>query len=125
MKIPEDIRRSVSEAADKVVEMSQQLGKEAQLQVQLKKLQVEQARKIHDLGKRTFQWYRLGTMIVSGPIPPDVVDICATLDATEQQIQATQLEIENVRISPSRIVEDSKADTSPAPENNVDAGSYS
>jgi hypothetical protein len=97
MKIPDDLRRTISDVTDKVLERGQQLGKEAQLQVQLKKLQVEHARKIHELGKKTYDWYRSGTMIVSGPVPTDVVDICAQLDSTQAQMTATQREMEEAR----------------------------
>jgi hypothetical protein len=97
MRLPDDLRRTISDVTDKVLERGQQLGKEAQLQVQLKKLQVEHARKIHELGKRSYEWYRSGTMIVSGPVPADVVDLCAQLDATQSQMTATQREMEEAR----------------------------
>lgn len=90
MKIPEDIRRTVADVTEKVVEKGQQLGREAQLQVQLKKLQVDHARKIHDLGKRTYEWYRSGNMVVSGPVPREVGDICSGLDDTSRHIASTQ-----------------------------------
>jgi hypothetical protein len=97
VKIPDDIKQTVVEVAGKVLERGQQLGKEAQLQMQIKKLQVEHARKIHELGKRTYSWYQSGTMIVSGPVPAEVSELCAQLDATGQSITATQAEIEALR----------------------------
>jgi hypothetical protein len=97
MNIPDDIRRTVTDIADKAVEKGRQIGKEAQLQMQTKSLQVEHARKIHELGKRTYDWYRSGTMIVSGPVPREVVDVCASLDETQRKLDATQRELEAAR----------------------------
>lgn len=99
MKIPDDVRRTITDVTEKVLEGGRQLGKEAQLQVQIKKLQVEHAKKIHELGKRTYEWYRSGTMVVSGPVPSDVVNICAQLDATQSTLEATQRELTEARIA--------------------------
>jgi hypothetical protein len=97
VKIPDDIKQTVADVAGKVLERGQQLGKEAQLQVQIKKLQIEHAKKIHELGKRTYAWYDTGTMIASGPVPADVASLCTHINATERMIADTQLEIEAVR----------------------------
>ena len=97
MNIPDDIRRAVTDITDKAVEKGRQIGKEAQLQMQTKSLQVEHAKKIHELGKRTYEWYRSGTMIVSGPIPREVSDVCASLDQTQHKLDATQRELEAAR----------------------------
>lgn len=97
MKIPDDIRRAVTDTAEKVLEKGRQLGEEAGLQVQLKKLQVEKAKKIHELGKRTYEWYQGGNMVVSGPIPHDVVSLCAQLDETQKSMDDTQRQIEDAR----------------------------
>ena len=95
--IPDDIKRTFSDFADKVMDSGKQIGAQAQLQVQLKKLQVEHARRIHELGKHTYDWYRTGTMIVSGPVPHDVSSICSELDKVKDQITETEREIEEAR----------------------------
>jgi len=94
---PDDIKRSISDFADKVMEGGKQIGTQAQLQVQLKKLQVEHARRIHELGKHTYDWYRTGTMIVSGPVPHDVSTICSELDNVKTKIVDTEREIEEAK----------------------------
>ena len=94
---PDDIKRSISDFADKVMDSGKQIGAQAQLQVQLKKLQVEHARRIHELGKHTYDWYRTGTMIVSGPVPHDVSSICSELDKVKTKIVETEREIEEAK----------------------------
>lgn len=95
--IPDDIKRSISDFADKVMDSGKQIGTQAQLQVQLKKLQVEHARRIHELGKHTYDWYRTGTMIVSGPVPHDVATICQELDNVKTSITQTEREIDEAK----------------------------
>lgn len=97
MKIPGDLRRTITDVTEKVKEKGQQLGKEAQLQLQLKQAQVEHAKKIHQLGKRTYEWYRSGTMIVSGPVPPEVAGLCTELDAVQSRVQSLHKEIDETR----------------------------
>lgn len=95
---PDDIKRTISDFADKVMDSGKQIGAQAQLQVQLKKLQVEHARRIHELGKHTYDWFRTGTMIVSGPVPPDVSGICHELDNVQSKIAQTEREIEEAKM---------------------------
>jgi hypothetical protein len=97
MNLADDLRRTLTDVTDRVLEKGQQLSREAQLQVHLKKLQVEYAKYIHQLGKRTYDWHLSGTMIASVPAPAEVTKLCAQLDATQRQIAATQREIEEVR----------------------------
>ena len=77
---PDDIKRSITDLADRVMEGSKQLGTQAQLQVQLRKQQVEYERRIHELGKKSYDWYRTGTMIVSGPVPHEVSTLCRAIE---------------------------------------------
>lgn len=95
--IPDDIKRTISDFADKMMDSGKQIGNQAQLQVQLKKLQVEHARRIHELGKHTYDWYRTGTMIVSGPVPHDVSTICSELDEVKTKIVETEREIDEAK----------------------------
>ena len=96
--IPDDLKRTINDFADKMKEGGKQLGNQAQLQVQLKKLQVEHARRIHELGKHTYDWYRAGNMIVSGPVPPDVSRLCAELDDIQTQTRETERQIEESKV---------------------------
>lgn len=98
MKLPEEWRRSLSEVTDQVRETSRQLGKEAQLQVQTKKLQVEQAKKMHDLGQSTYEWHRSESLGTGTPAPSEVSDLCAQLDGIRQQLMAIELELEDLRL---------------------------
>lgn len=125
MKIPDDIRRTVSDITEKMFEKGQQVSKDAQLQVQIKKHQVEHAKKIHELGKRTHEWYRSGTMIVSGPVPGAVVDICAQLDETQKKIDQTQRELDQAREQARRAAMTSGASTGAANAGSSGAGSTS
>lgn len=95
--IPDDIKRTISGLADKVMDSGKQIGTQAQLQMHLKKLQVEHARRIHELGRHTYDWYRTGTMIVSGPVPHDVSAICSELDSVKTKIVQTEREIEEAK----------------------------
>lgn len=96
--LPDDLKRTFSDFADKVMDSGKQLGSQAQLQVQLRKLQVEQARRIHELGKHTYEWYRAGTMIVSGPVPHDVSRLCAELDNIQTDIRETERQMEEAKL---------------------------
>jgi hypothetical protein len=99
---PDDIKRSISDLADRVLEGSKQIGTQAQLQVQLRKQQVEYERRIHELGKKSYDWYRTGTMIVTGPVPPEVSNLCAELDGVQAKIRDTE-----------RLIEEAKAQSNP------------
>ncbi len=94
---PDDIKRSITDLADRVMEGSKQLGTQAQLQVQLRKQQVEYERRIHELGKKSYDWYRTGTMIVSGPVPHEVSTLCTELDGVQSNIRDTERLIEEAK----------------------------
>lgn len=113
--IPDDLKRTINDIADKVKEGGKQIGTQAQLQIQLKKLQVEHARRIHELGKHTYDWYRAGTMIVSGPVPPDVSRLCAELDEIQTKTRETERQIEETKaqMNPPDTPAVNAADTTP------------
>jgi cob(I)alamin adenosyltransferase len=98
----DDIKRTITDIADRMMEGGKQLGTQAQLQVQLRKQQVEYERRIHELGKKSYDWYRAGTMIVSGPVPPEVSALCGELDGVKAKIRETE-----------RLIEEAKAQSNP------------
>lgn len=115
--IPDDLKRTLNDFADKVKEGGKQIGNQAQLQVQLKKLHVEHARRIHELGKHTYDWYRAGTMIVSGPVPPDVSRLCAELEDIQFKTRETERQLEEAKaqMNPPDTAAVNAANTAPAP----------
>ena len=94
---PDDIKRSITDLADRFMEGGKQLGTQAQLQVQLRKQQVEYERRIHELGNKSYDWFRTGTMIVTGPVPPEVSTLCGELDGIKANIRETERLIEEVK----------------------------
>jgi hypothetical protein len=97
----DDLRRNVgqtlTDVAGRVVEQGQNLGNQAQLQLALKKLQVEQAKRIHELGKRTYEWYQTGTLVVTGHVPADITQLCVQLDDLRRQTEETQSKLDEAR----------------------------
>lgn len=84
-------------AAGAALEAGQSLSAQAQSQVALRKLQIEQARKTHDLGKETYAWHQSGTMIVSGPVPRNVQMLCFQLDDLSEKIETENRQLEEIR----------------------------
>lgn len=112
-------------AAETALEAGQTLSAQAQTQVNLRKLQIEQARKTHELGKETYAWHQSGTMIVSGPVPRQVQMLCFQLDDLGEKIEAENLRLEEIkRLAESRAQQSAahgdvsvitSADVSPSP----------
>jgi len=101
MSMLDDLRRNVgqtlTDVAGRVVEQSQNLGNQAQLQLALKKLQVEHAKRVHELGKRTYEWYQTGTLVVTGHVPAEITQLCVQLDDLTRQTQETQSKLDEAR----------------------------
>lgn len=97
MKIPDDFRQAVAGVTEQFVEQGKLIGREAQIQVNLKKFQVEQARVLHSLGKKTYEWYRSGALVVSGAVPDDVAELCRQAGEFQKQIDAAEAEIGEIR----------------------------
>lgn len=96
MSLLDNFRQTITDVAGTVVEQSRQLSSQTQLQLQIKKLQLERAKRIHELGKQTFSWYQSGQLSVSGPVPSDVVDVCRQLEDVERQLTAAEAELEEI-----------------------------
>lgn len=97
MKIPDDIRRTLEDVADKVVEGGKNLGNQAQHMTSIKRLQIEHAKRIHELGKNTYAWYQSGKMIVTGPVPSEVSALCAKIAELQGEIDEAQRKLDEAK----------------------------
>jgi hypothetical protein len=97
MSLLDSVRQTLTDVADSVVEQSRSLGNQGQLQLQIKKLQLERAKRIHELGKQTFGWYQSGSLSVSGPVPPGLLDVCRALDDVERQLADSERQLEEIK----------------------------
>ncbi len=92
-----NVKQTLSDVAGSVLDQSKALSQVAQLQMNLKKLQIERAKRVHDLGKRTFDWYRGGNLVVSGPVPPDVGQLCHDIDDLDRQYSESESQIQAIQ----------------------------
>lgn len=97
MSLLDNVRQTLTDVADSVVEQSRSLSNQGQLQIQIKKLQLERAKRIHELGKQTFSWYQSGSLSVSGPVPPGLLDVCRALDDVERQLADSERQLEEIK----------------------------
>jgi len=95
MSLIDNVRHTLSEAAETVAERGQQLSEIARLQVAIKRLQLERTRHLHQLGIRTYACYRGGAF--AEPLPFDVVDVCRQIEDLDRQLEATKLELKDAR----------------------------
>ena len=98
MSFPNDLRRTMTDLTGKVMEQGKSLGAQAQWQVAIKKLQVEQAKRIHLLGKRTFEWYKSGSLTVAGQVPVEVITLCTEIDDVQRQLDEAQRKLEESKL---------------------------
>ncbi len=108
-------------AAEAALEAGQTLSAQAQSQLALRKLQIERARKIHELGKETYAWHQTGAMTVSSPVPRGVLMLCFQLDDLNEKIDAENRHLEEIKAAaalraPQNVVPDVSGD---APDNFV------
>ncbi len=94
MSLLDNMRQTLNDVAGNVVEQGRQITAQTQLQVAVKKMQLERARRIHELGKQTFDWYRNGQLVVSGQVPADVADLCHQLEDLERELADAQRELD-------------------------------
>lgn len=85
------------EAASNAREMGQNLSAQAQIQINIKKLQLERREKHRELGESTYAWYQSGSMIVSGPAPAEVHQILLELDDTSTRLRAEEANLEDAK----------------------------
>ena len=97
MSLIDNMRQTLNDVTDTVVERSQHLSSQAKLQVTIKKLQLERARRLQDLGARTFDWYQSGSLTVGGPVPSDVSTVCQELADIQSQLNETERQLEEAK----------------------------
>ena len=107
-------------AAEAALEAGQTLSAQAQSQLALRKLQIEQARKIHELGKETYAWHQTGTMTVSSPVPRGVQMLCFQLDDLNEKIDAENRHLEEIKAAAAlRAQQNAAPDTTFPPDISV------
>jgi hypothetical protein len=98
MSLLDSVRQTISDVAENVVDSTRQISAQTQLQLAAKKLQLERAKRIHELGKQTFSWYQSGSLQVGGAVPSDVTDACRQLEDIERQLADTERALEEARL---------------------------
>ncbi len=97
MSLFDNVKQTLSDVAGSVLDQSKALSQVAQLQMNLKKLQIERAKHVHELGKRTFDWYRGGNLVVSGAVPPDVGQLCHEIEELDRQYSEAEGQIQAIQ----------------------------
>jgi len=127
MSLLDNVRQTITDVAGSVMEQSKTFSAQTQLQVSIKKMQMERAKRIHELGKQTFDWYRAGQLTVSGPVPDGISGLCRELSDIEHQLTASEAELERLkREADAPSLSNPTGDTytstaSPAPDPNAPA----
>ena len=94
----QNLGQTVTNVAESVVERGQHLSSQAQLQLSIKKLQMERTRRTQELGRRTYGWYQSGKLATAGTVPPDITDICRQIENLERQLEENQRRLEEVKL---------------------------
>ena len=105
MSLLDNVRRTLEQAATRAAtrageaattarEVGQNLSAQAQSQIAIKKLQLEHTKKLRDLGEKTYQWHQSGTMIVAGPVPSEIQQLCADLDTSSTLLRLEESKLE-------------------------------
>ncbi|HVF10061.1 MAG TPA: hypothetical protein VNA16_04620 [Abditibacteriaceae bacterium] len=94
----QNLGQTMTNVAETVVERGQHLTSQAQLQLSLKKLQLERTRRLQDLGRRTYGWYQSGSLATAGTVPGDVTDLCRQIERLDQKLEENQRRLEEVKM---------------------------
>jgi hypothetical protein len=97
MSLLGNVRQTLGEAAATALDVGQNLSAQAQAQLNIKKLQLDQAKRLHELGAKTYEWYKTGSLVVSGQVPHDVRDLCHQLDGIQHQLDDEQHKLEEMK----------------------------
>jgi hypothetical protein len=97
MSLLDDLKQTVSGAASTARDMGQTLGAQAQAQLAIKRLQLDQAKKYHELGLRTHEWHKAGNLVATGPVPREVQLLCLQLDDINDNLQDQTHKLEEAK----------------------------
>ncbi len=97
MSLLDDLKQTVSGAASTARDMGQTLGAQAQAQLAIKRLQLDQAKKYHELGLRTHEWHKAGNLFATGPVPREVQMLCLQLDEITDQLDDQTHKLEEAK----------------------------
>ncbi|HEX8234897.1 MAG TPA: hypothetical protein VF600_02990 [Abditibacteriaceae bacterium] len=97
MSLLDDLKQTVSGAASTARDVGQTLGAQAQAQLAIKRLQLDQAKKYHELGLRTHEWHKAGNLIATGPVPREVQQLCLQLDDINSHLDEQTHKLEEAK----------------------------
>jgi hypothetical protein len=97
MSLLDDLKQTVSDAASTARDVGQTLGAQAQAQLAIKRLQLDQAKKYHELGLRTHEWHKAGNLVATGPVPREVQMLCLQLDDINDQLDDQTHKLEEAK----------------------------
>jgi len=97
MSLLDNVRQTLGNAASSALEAGQNLGAQAQTQIQIKRLQVEHAKKLHQLGVKTYEWHKSGNLVAAGPVPREIHDTCHALDDISRNLDEQNRKLEEAR----------------------------
>ena len=98
MSLIDNVRQTLGEAASTAREVGQNLGSQAQAQINIKKMQLEHTKKLRDLGEKTYEWHRSGQMVVTGEVPFEVRALCIELDDSSTRLRLEEAKLEEARL---------------------------
>jgi hypothetical protein len=97
MSLLDNVRQTLGDAANTARDVSQNLGAQAQAQINIKRLQLEVAKKLHELGSRTYEWHKGGNLVATGTVPRDVNELCHAIDDLNRQLADEERKLEQAR----------------------------
>jgi uncharacterized protein YukE len=97
MSLLDNVRQTLGDAAATARDVGQNLSAQAQAQINIKRLQIELAKKMHELGNKTYDWHKSGNLMATGTVPRDVTDICHAVDDLNRQIAHEEMNLEQAK----------------------------
>jgi hypothetical protein len=97
MSLLGNVRQTLGEAAATALDVGQNLSVQAQTQFNIKKLQIEHGKRLHELGVKTYEWYKTGSLVVTGQVPHEVRDLCHQLDGVQHQLEDEERKLEEMK----------------------------
>ena len=97
MSLLDHVRQTLGDAAASAKDLGQNLGAQAQTQLNIKKLQLEQTKKLHQLGVQTHAWHRAGRLVATGEVPREVLDLCHQLDDVSNRLAVEEANLQEAK----------------------------